>query len=339
MGTHNSLSKTTPKQVLTDRALVRSKVRIELIYDDQLLIRCTLQVIWVLQLLTTLGPGFTRTSIMFLYRRIFVGRVTHINIWVFIAINIIWTIGFFFGNLRKWPPRPFPGRVLTVTLVGCLPIQGNWYPDPNGKCIDFIKFYKSMVVSDVILDGLVLIIPWYPVYRLQMGIRQKMTVLGIFLLGGFVVLSGIFRVIAMFDAMKPDPDRTYARAPAFYWATIEVGVGIVSACLPTMRPLISKSGPESILRSFSRKLSTSFSRTKLSQDYTMDNRSAASEAGIVSSVQSSRGEKTHIYDGPQASNFQQQTRIEAAENHHPYEAFDGIRVERNVHHNAQNRGL
>jgi len=194
-----------------------------------------------------------------------------------------------------------------------------------------------MVVSDVILDGLVLIIPWYPVFKLQMPVRQKVTVLGIFLLGGFVVLSGIFRVIAMFDAMKPDPDRTYARAPAFYWATIEVGVGIVSACLPTMRPLITKSGPESIVRSFSRKLTSSFSRTKLSEDYTMEHRpSQGSEADIVSSsAPSSRGDKAHIYSGPPASTYQQQTKIEAAENDYPNDTFDGIRVEQNVYHKAE----
>jgi hypothetical protein len=203
-------------------------------------------------------------------------------------------------------------------------------PVPDDTCVNFYQLYKSHVVTDVILDGLVLMIPWYPVWHLNMPARQKITVCGIFLLGGFVVVSGILRVIAMFDAMIPDPDRTYARAPAFYWATIETGTGIVSACLPTMRPLVSRSGPESMIRSVQRRVMGSFSRTKLTQDdYTMGNFSREPSG-------ESNGEKMHIYEGPSVDSYQQSTKIEASEIEHP-QSHTGIRVESSVSHNSQKK--
>jgi hypothetical protein len=197
-----------------------------------------------------------------------------------------------------------------------------------------------MVISDVILDGLVLLIPWYPVWKLMMPVRQKVLVSGIFLLGGFVCLSGIFRVIAMFDAMNFNPDRTYVRAPAFYWATIETGIGIVSACLPTLRPLFSKSGPESIVMSAQRKLRGVLSRSKLVSedrtDYSLQHRpSEASEASASHLYDHSATEKQqHIYDGP-TSKFQQQIKIEAAEHEHQMGHPDGIKVESSVSQNAK----
>lgn len=137
--------------------------------------------------------------------------------------------------------------------------------------------FESMVVSDVILDGLVLTIPWYPVWHLNMPLRRKFTVCGIFLLGAFVCLFGIFRVFAMFDAVKPSADRSYSSAAAFYWATIETGIGILSACLPLMRPLIQESGPETLIRSVQQKLKKSLSRTRITSDGVSSRRPSESE--------------------------------------------------------------
>ncbi|CAG8958362.1 hypothetical protein HYFRA_00011039 [Hymenoscyphus fraxineus] len=176
MGTHESIRPTASPETEAEWALLRSKL------------------IWALQILNILGPGLTRTSILFFYRRIFVGRPFKTVTCFFIVLNMMWTIAFFFGN-----------------LLGCYPTIGNWQPGVSSKgiCINFDAFYKSMVVTDVVLDGLVLLLPWYPIWHLNMPTRQKITVSAIFLLGTFVCISGIFRIIAMFDALGDVKDRTY----------------------------------------------------------------------------------------------------------------------------------
>ena len=155
--------------------------------------------------------------------------------------------------------------------VGCLPINVNWSNVNFVQCIRLDKFYPSMAVSDVLLDALVLTVPLYPLYKLQMSRKQKIGLIGIFMLGALGVLAGFFRMLTMtgiwIGPLPPNEDAvrdtSYMHAPPFYWATIEDGVGIVSACLPVMRPLISRDGPESSLRSIHRKISSSLSNTKL----------------------------------------------------------------------------
>lgn len=54
----------------------------------------------------------------------------------------------------------------------------------NDKCIDAIPMYLTQAYADVVLDVFILIIPIPMIYKLRLPSRQKIAVLGIFLLGG-----------------------------------------------------------------------------------------------------------------------------------------------------------
>lgn len=193
-----------------------------------------------------------------------------------------------------------------------------------------------MVVSGVILDGLVLTLPWYPLWKLNMPTRQKIFVTGIFLLGAFVVIASIFRITSIFEGLIPNPDTTWTQAPAFYWGTVESGVGIVSGCLPTMRPLFRKPGPASIIQSVQRKLKGSFSRSKLSQDSSSFNHCPREEGqSLGTSFSISKDEKSHVFVGAPASTYEHQTRIEATEAENLPHPSDGIAVNSSVFHTSR----
>ncbi len=102
-----------------------------------------------------------------------------------------------------------------------------------------------------------LVLPWYPIYYLQMPLRQRLAIIGIFLTGGFVIASGVTRTVFVVQATKQGLDNscecyiyqqdsrvslliisTNTEAPGFYWSTIQAASSVVSACLPSMRPLI-----------------------------------------------------------------------------------------------------
>lgn len=53
---------------------------------------------------------------------------------------------------------------------------------------------------------MILVLPWYPVYNLQMSLRHRLTVCGMFLLGGFVVAVGIARVVFVSQGVKGEKD-------------------------------------------------------------------------------------------------------------------------------------
>jgi len=48
---------------------------------------------------------------------------------------------------------------------------------------------------------IILVLPWYPVWKLQMPFRRKLSVCAIFLLGGFVVAAGIVRFVYVVKAL------------------------------------------------------------------------------------------------------------------------------------------
>ena len=59
-----------------------------------------------------------------------------------------------------------------------------------------------------IMVAMILVLPWYPVYHLQMPLRQRLIICGIFLTGGFVIASGIAKTVFVVQATKEGPDKS-----------------------------------------------------------------------------------------------------------------------------------
>ena len=67
---------------------------------------------------------------------------------------------------------------------------------------------------------MILVLPWYPVYHLQMPMRQRLLVCGIFLTGGFVIASGIAKTVFVVQATKGGPDKPCASLTPFFLRSI-----------------------------------------------------------------------------------------------------------------------
>ena len=79
-------------------------------------------------------------------------------------------------------------------------------------CVNQIVLFRTALITDVITDGgsidlrphatycaktfvgLILLLPVYNVWKLQMRTPQKIAVIGLFFLGGFTVVTGIIRL-------------------------------------------------------------------------------------------------------------------------------------------------
>ncbi|MCJ1313247.1 hypothetical protein MMC25_006924 [Agyrium rufum] len=190
-------------------------------------IRVFYKIVWAVQIFSVLGPGFTKLSILLFYQRIFVGKVFNVLTWIAFAITFAWTVGFFFAN-----------------LLDCIPFSGNWgiTDEEVAGCVDVNALLVALSISDILSDLFILVLPWYPIWHLKMPLRRKLAVCGILLLGGFVVAVGVIRFMYGVYAIQdntPDFDFTYDDVALFCWATVETCVGVISACLPTFRPLFS----------------------------------------------------------------------------------------------------
>lgn len=184
---------------------------------------------------STLAFGLTKLSVLLLYKRIFRGAVFMASVWTMITIIVIWTIAFFFANMLQ-----------------CYPISENWtgLGGSAGTCIDENMMYVGQAFSDAITDLIILAMPIPCICALQLPAKQKVGVIGMFLqrtIAASVTKLVIFYKIAV-ESNSGDEDFTYLFTPTLYWPMVESSLGIVGACLPLFRPIISELPPVRSIR-------------------------------------------------------------------------------------------
>ncbi|KAL8747133.1 MAG: hypothetical protein Q9190_000956 [Brigantiaea leucoxantha] len=159
-------------------------------------------------------------SFLLLYRRVFPGRNFHIVLW------LIGTIVFVYSWI-----------IVLTAIFQCRPIQAAWdITITDAKCIKFNVEVVIFAVFNVITDVAILILPIPVLWKLQIPMSKKIQLMGVFLTGGFVCVVSAYRISK--EASLSLADAPWSDVDACVWSVVEVCVGIVSACLPTMRPLV-----------------------------------------------------------------------------------------------------
>ncbi|KAJ5973081.1 uncharacterized protein N7479_002999 [Penicillium vulpinum] len=165
----------------------------------------------------------TKSSILMFYGRIF---------------NLRWSLYYATAIILGY----FVAVVVTISAA-CRPTSFFWeqYTDPTaeGTCIDVPQFFLINGIFAVVIDVMILCVPAPIIWRLQMPRSQRVAVTSILLLGGFVCIAGIVRVVFLHkNTQSGDPSWTIA--PVFVWSCVEPFIGIVCACLPTFSPLFRR---------------------------------------------------------------------------------------------------
>ncbi|OJD18496.1 hypothetical protein AJ78_01485 [Emergomyces pasteurianus Ep9510] len=129
----------------------------------------------------------------------------------------------------------------TVTLlVACQPIEYYWtqvQDRDSGRCLFHPHvFYLGNAAANVLTDVLILLVPIPLIWKLQMPTGKKLLVSSLFLLGTFVCVVSFVRIKFMGDLARAK-DVTFILTNIFLWSFVEPCMGIVCACLPTLRPL------------------------------------------------------------------------------------------------------
>ncbi|KAI1392945.1 uncharacterized protein F4822DRAFT_441687 [Hypoxylon trugodes] len=186
---------------------------------------------YIYELLGTSGLWIVKLSALLFYRRIFsVGVYRTVNN-VFIGLTIAWGIAFTFA-----------------VAFQCTPVSTLWdrlEPEFGTACIGGPSFYLSLAISDLILDISIFIVPIPHIQQLRMPRRQKVAVIGVFLLGSVVIAIGITRAIIFgwvvaFATVHPlayFSDITWYTTGVLFWHLVENVVGLLGCCLPTYAPL------------------------------------------------------------------------------------------------------
>lgn len=181
-------------------------------------------ILWAVELMYFPALGCVKLSFLFFYRRIFSkGRGLPFRVFTLsvIIMVIIWIVGFFFSY-----------------LVACKShAEYNWtsLTLSNHYCLDATKLHLGYSISDFLLDAVIIAIPIPLVWQLHMSLLRKLAVLGIFALGALSFAASITRMLEYIQRSRfGNLDIDFVATNAIYWCILEVGVGLIAACLPSL---------------------------------------------------------------------------------------------------------
>ncbi|KAJ5363618.1 uncharacterized protein N7496_009331 [Penicillium cataractarum] len=125
-----------------------------------------------------------------------------------------------------------------ATAFFCTPPKKIWLSDVQGHCGNRKMLHLGSSVSEMILHGVILLLP-IPVTRDMILSRARKVALGcIYFLGIVIIVISAVRIKVEFDLDPEDP--TYGSARKSLFTSVVPLLGIIAACLPILPPAIQR---------------------------------------------------------------------------------------------------
>lgn len=178
----------------------------------------------------------TKISILLLYTRLFIKRWFLITCWAWIGIISAFTIG-----------------TVVSSICQCTPVQYAFDKDLGGTCIDMTAFWFANAAFNILTDLVIIVLPVPVISKLQLPLRSKIALCGVFAVGILYVLpapsislhktnpnsrstciTSILRITTL-DIATSHLDTTWNSIGSSMWTVIESNLGIICACLPALR--------------------------------------------------------------------------------------------------------
>ncbi|CAI6287712.1 unnamed protein product [Periconia digitata] len=170
---------------------------------------------------------FTKISILLFYLRLSPQLWFRVAVWILIGITSCYGLMY---NL--------------LSIFACKPIAATWNLAlmPQAECVGVLPKYMALSILNIVIDVLTLILPIPVVWKLQMSLRQKLSIILVFMTGGLVCIIAIRRTILLKPLMA-SADYTWDAVEQFHWCFAEVDVAIVCASAPALKPFFVKYVP------------------------------------------------------------------------------------------------
>ncbi|KAL8803736.1 MAG: hypothetical protein Q9182_003011 [Xanthomendoza sp. 2 TL-2023] len=166
--------------------------------------------------------ALAQASLLFLYRRVFFPSHLRYTSMILVGIITAWLIA------ASTIEIGYPGHTI-----------GNYFPGSAETKfnIDYLSFWLAMAIIETLIEIIIIVLPIREIQRLKLNRKSKHGLSLIFSLGGFVVITNIIRMSIIYRPTEPEFDLTEGNI----WLNVHFGTAIISACLPTYKPLISRS--------------------------------------------------------------------------------------------------
>ncbi|KAK2063987.1 CFEM domain-containing protein [Colletotrichum caudatum] len=137
---------------------------------------------------------------------------------------------------------------ITCTAVQCTPASFTWEQiDSNkvGKCNNIHLQGWMSAICNIVIDIIILVLPLRKLSELQMKLKKKLMIMFMFSLGIFVTVVSVIRLRSLI-LFANSQNITWDYTEAAWWSTVELHVGIVCACLPSLRSLFMALGVKAL---------------------------------------------------------------------------------------------
>ncbi|ORY67748.1 uncharacterized protein BCR38DRAFT_314970, partial [Pseudomassariella vexata] len=167
----------------------------------------------------------SKFAILALYWRMFSTSAIRISIIVLAVCSLIWLM------IRTF-----------LTVFQCVPVKAFWDKTvPDAVCIvNEAYFFLGTVIVHLLLDLTIMALPVVQIWKIKLTASRKIGVMILFLFGIIVCSASSVVIIFSFQYHAEELEMSWNVAWIFIWATIEVNLAVVSACLPMLRPLFTE---------------------------------------------------------------------------------------------------
>ncbi|KAF6788751.1 integral membrane protein [Colletotrichum sojae] len=160
-----------------------------------------------------------KISILLQYRRIFANELMQRLTTYGLAFFLAWLV------------------TLSVLLpLMCYPVAAFWDSSVSGRCLDYLAIWYAMAGINLVADFIIFSMPIPVINSLQLPRKQKHMLLFVFGLGFFTCIISALRIRTLRVAADTK-DPYWDNVDAATWSFLEITIGILAACLPTLRPL------------------------------------------------------------------------------------------------------
>ncbi|KAI0531864.1 hypothetical protein GGR58DRAFT_492099 [Xylaria digitata] len=172
-----------------------------------------------------ISVSLTKVSIIVFYFRIFPQESYRAFLWVMLVIVVL------------------TGAATSIAGVfQCNPIARAWNAEIPGTCFDQPALFFANSGINIVEDLILYVLPIRILWNMNLPLKQRIALIGIFVIGGLTIIAGIVRIPSLKEAVV-STDPTWDHVGSSIWSSIECNVGIICACLVHLKPLIAHVAP------------------------------------------------------------------------------------------------
>ncbi|KAL8722451.1 MAG: hypothetical protein Q9225_001073 [Loekoesia sp. 1 TL-2023] len=119
-----------------------------------------------------------------------------------------------------------------ILLFKCSPVHKSWYPTTKGKCLPNDATFYGLAAMTIFFDVIIFFLPVPLLLKLNINLKKKIALVCVFLLGLLTTACSVMRMVQIGTIAK-----TGNSTMLVLWGVIELNVGIILTCIPTLGPL------------------------------------------------------------------------------------------------------